>query len=625
MTVTVEGDPFSVTYPNGGETIASGCVTTVTWTVGGGDVASNVNIWISPDGGYTHTQLLMNTPNDGSAEVTMPCQGTSGSRIIIAAVGNIFFDISDDDFTIESEAPQFSGSTSGGAVDDDCERLVTFAATITDDCSILTGDVLVSVGIPTGNASFGSPTINKVQSDDGRVDVTGSVLVYGLTGSPATVEITYGATDNCGNFSSTSYSADVFDDIDPVIACPSDLTFECDNIGDFGFPTATDNCDLNPQITLIVRDSIPGDCPQEYQLALTYRAEDVSGNTTTCQQTITVEDTTDPVITCPDTLEFVFTSPTQAQVIFEISATDNCADTLEIVCDSVSGSTFVIGKHRISCSVDDGCGNADSCSFSFRLVPLDIKPRSCPNPLNVKGGGPTELLFSNIAPLADDDPLAAGGAVVPVAILGTADFDVSEVDVTSLRLEGIAPVMVHFEDVATPVMDDPTQSCECTTADPDGLTDLVLQFSRSDLIAAIGAVNDGDEIMLTLTGSQLDGILLAGGDCVIIRGRKTNPIDPGSLVSGNDNDFSVWNSPNPFNPSTTISYRLPQAGEVSLTIYNVLGQEIRTLIDDYQAAGEYSVEWSGHDASGKAVASGIYFYRLQVANNWLTRKMMLLK
>ena len=65
------------------------------------------------------------------------------------------------------------------------------------------------------------------------------------------------------------------------------------------------------------------------------------------------------------------------------------------------------------------------------------------------------------------------------------------------------------------------------------------------------------------------------------------------------------NYPNPFKPSTVIRYSIPGALDVRLVIYNVLGQEVRTLIDDSQPAGRYSLVWYGRDAAGRGVSSGI--------------------
>lgn len=85
------------------------------------------------------------------------------------------------------------------------------------------------------------------------------------------------------------------------------------------------------------------------------------------------------------------------------------------------------------------------------------------------------------------------------------------------------------------------------------------------------------------------------------------------------------NYPNPFNPSTIISYSLPTPGNVSLDVFNVLGQKVVTLVDEYQAAGVYEQTWDGHNASGQTVSSGVYFYRVTSGNFVDTKKMMLLK
>ena len=79
------------------------------------------------------------------------------------------------------------------------------------------------------------------------------------------------------------------------------------------------------------------------------------------------------------------------------------------------------------------------------------------------------------------------------------------------------------------------------------------------------------------------------------------------------------NHPNPFNPITTIRYALPHAAEVELTVYNVAGQPVQTLVAEQQSAGWYAVEW---DASGWA--AGLYFYRLQAGLFREVRKMLLL-
>jgi hypothetical protein len=87
------------------------------------------------------------------------------------------------------------------------------------------------------------------------------------------------------------------------------------------------------------------------------------------------------------------------------------------------------------------------------------------------------------------------------------------------------------------------------------------------------------------------------------------------------------NYPNPFNPSTTIRYRLAntQAQQTVLTIYNSSGQLIQTLVDQSQNNGEYSVTWDGLNSQGKEVGSGIYFYQLKSGNFTQTHKLLKMK
>lgn len=85
------------------------------------------------------------------------------------------------------------------------------------------------------------------------------------------------------------------------------------------------------------------------------------------------------------------------------------------------------------------------------------------------------------------------------------------------------------------------------------------------------------------------------------------------------------NYPNPFNPSTTISYQVPAAARVTLRVYDILGRELRSLVNNFQEAGEYRVDWDGRDADLQPVATGVYFYRLSVGEQSESRKMLLLK
>lgn len=131
----------------------------------------------------------------------------------------------------------------------------------------------------------------------------------------------------------------------------------------------------------------------------------------------------------------------------------------------------------------------DTTSSSYIAVPVDIKPMSCPNPLNVKDRG-----------------------VLSVAIVGT-ELDVTAIDPASVLLAGVSPLRWSLEDVATPAEDG------CNEDGGDGYLDLVLKFDAQEVIAALGVVDDGQEIPLLLTGNlmvEYGGTPIMGEDVVII-------------------------------------------------------------------------------------------------------------
>ncbi|MCB0303435.1 MAG: T9SS type A sorting domain-containing protein [Calditrichaeota bacterium] len=108
-------------------------------------------------------------------------------------------------------------------------------------------------------------------------------------------------------------------------------------------------------------------------------------------------------------------------------------------------------------------------------------------------------------------------------------------------------------------------------------------------------------------------------------------LDIGPLTGIEDNitaplSYSLsQNYPNPFNPSTTIRYTLAQSGKFKLEVFNVLGQRVATLANQFQTAGAHQVTWDGRNDAGNSVGSGIYFYQLSGNNTTLTQKMILLK
>lgn len=138
------------------------------------------------------------------------------------------------------------------------------------------------------------------------------------------------------------------------------------------------------------------------------------------------------------------------------------------------------------------------CNLSSTTVAVDIKPRSCPNPVNVNRQG-----------------------TLPVAILGTSTFDVAQIDSSLVRLAGVPPLRSQIQDVAAPLVPftGKTHATDCTTAGPDGFPDLVLQFDDQAVATALGPVTKGQVVVVTLTGNltpAFGGRPIVGEDVVVI-------------------------------------------------------------------------------------------------------------
>ena len=132
----------------------------------------------------------------------------------------------------------------------------------------------------------------------------------------------------------------------------------------------------------------------------------------------------------------------------------------------------------------------DATEAEPTTISIDIKPNTCPNPLNVRSKGR-----------------------LSVAILSTIDFNVTDIDTSTLRLNGVEPLKNSLKNVSGPLND-----CDCTTTSADNIEDLVLKFDIQEVYETLEPVSNGDEIPLTIIGELLDGTAIEGSDCVVIKG-----------------------------------------------------------------------------------------------------------
>ena len=192
---------------------------------------------------------------------------------------------------------------------------------------------------------------------------------------------------------------------------------------------------------------------------------------------------------------------------------DNDGEYDDATGETVTWSVCDLGVHVVGLKVTNSFGESDEVDTVVNVVEpppaisvaFDIKPKSCPNPINTKDKG-----------------------VLPVAVLGSETFDVTQIDPTSLRLEhlaGVVPLRWALEDVAAPY--EPFLGKEdiydCNVAGPDGFLDLTLKFNVQEVVTALGDLNDGDVLVLHLTGKLLEeygGTPIVGEDVVRIIKKK---------------------------------------------------------------------------------------------------------
>ena len=140
---------------------------------------------------------------------------------------------------------------------------------------------------------------------------------------------------------------------------------------------------------------------------------------------------------------------------------------------------------------------------------------------------------------------------------------------------------------------------------------------------------------VVLASIGYDNKLIVGGT-FYAAGNKSSPYvatwnkPPVGVEESNDaghpHSFDLrQNFPNPFNPETKIRFSVPRGSRVKIEIFNLLGQTVRLLVDQYLPAGDHVRTWNGTDNGGGSVGSGVYFYRLTINDMVETRKMILLK
>lgn len=338
------------------------------------------------------------------------------------------------DVTAGSGCPQEYTITRTWKATDDCGNFSTCnqSIVITDNTSPVV-TCPANVTIECTAVTLPSNTGNATASDN--CDTSPAVTFSDITtASPTcsqeyTIERTWTVADDCGNTSSCVQTIVVDDSTSPVLSCPVNLTIECTAITlpvNTGNATASDNCDAAPAITYADVTTASENCIQEYTITRTWSVADDCGNTNSCVQTITVDDSASPVLTCPANVTIECTAITLPSNTGSATASDNCDLSPAVTYADVTSSLPTCSQEYTitrTWTATDDCGNIRTCvqvvtvddSTAPALVcPANITIQCLDNTLPANTGSATSTDNCDTAPtvvysdVTMADPLSNG-------------------------------------------------------------------------------------------------------------------------------------------------------------------------------------------------------------------------
>ncbi|MBU0982829.1 MAG: T9SS type A sorting domain-containing protein, partial [candidate division Zixibacteria bacterium] len=247
---------------------------------------------------------------------------------------------------------------------------------------------------------------------------------------------------------------------------------------------------------------------------------------------------------------------------------------------------------------------------------------------------------------ASDDTVVVGSETIGYSQSGTVpiEFRLTQAITGAQVPLAYDPDVIHMDSVVLGADAPGFLAASCVVDSGRGLIRISLAAGESDSSVSIGlselvvlhvsargapgfttlAMPVGDSVAATVTapsGDKYFTTVLAGD---VLVDNTTDIADHGPDLLPEHLELSQ-NHPNPFNAGTLIRFSLPAVSEITLRLYNVLGQNVRTLTSGTRSAGEHAVFWDGLTSSGRPAASGIYFYRLETSLGSRVRKMVLLK
>jgi len=254
---------------------------------------------------------------------------------------------------------------------DNLAPVLTCPANVTIECTVSTLPASTGTGTAIDNCDA-TPTVT-------YTDVT----TAGDCPQSYSIVRTWTAVDDCNNSSTCNQTIVVHDSTAPFIDCPASITVECTAStlpANTGNPTSSDNCDATPTVTY-TDVTVAGACPYEYVITRTWKSQDDCGNSSTCSQVITIDDSVAPAVTCPANVTIQCTEDTLPAATGSMTASDNCdANPVVTYNDITTASPSCPQAYSIArtWTAEDVCGNITTCLQNITIID-DMPPEIvCP-------------------------------------------------------------------------------------------------------------------------------------------------------------------------------------------------------------------------------------------------------
>ncbi len=290
------------------------------------------------------------------------------------------------------------------------------------------------------------------------------------------------------------------------------------------------------------------------------------------------------------------------------------------------------GNYVVTASMQDNYFGAADIEVTFNNQEVDIAMQNYPYDCTINFAGPATDVHTFPIPFT----LSMG-----IQIAGETLANYSDDVFTGVRFK--SPADPENAEIFAQIWEDNTLLCETEVTDfsygewVTAIFDNFIKIDTDKIYYAGYKIISGDGVMAWHdNGPRVEGGAFTSNTGWIVLPASNDynfniqALTVSETLIGEDNEMLPLtklnnNYPNPFNPTTTISFSIAKSGNVNLDIYNVKGQKVKTLLNSVQTAGDHSAVWNGKDDNNNNLSSGVYFYKLQTEGYTSTKKMLLLK